>query len=147
MSSFGRHLIGAALAASLAAGSAAAQLLPAVQLPPVNLPAGQVPVAGDVLQSILSQPDAQRAISPTLDSVSGLSDRLVESGTASLLDLRRLRLQNLIGENRRELEAVEGGVPVRRGVLVAIDPDPASLHAATRAGFPPNDAVVLGKTM
>jgi hypothetical protein len=135
MSSFGRYLIGAALAASLVAGSAAAQLLPAVQLPPVNLPTGQVPVAGDILQSVLSQPDAQQVISPTLDSVSGLSERLVESGSASLLDLRRLRLQRLIGENRRELEAAEGGVPVRRGVLVAIDPDPASLQAAARAGF------------
>ena len=135
MSSFARHLLGATLAASLVAGSAAAQLLPSVQLPRVNLPTGQVPVAGDVLQSILRQPDAQQAISPTLDSVSGLSDRLIDSGTASLLDLRRLRLQQLIGENRRELEAVEGGVPVRRGTLIAIDPDPASLQAAVRAGF------------
>jgi hypothetical protein len=135
MSSFARHLLGAALAASLVAGSAAAQLLPAVQLPPVQLPTGQVPVAGDVLQSILSQPDAQQAISPTLDSVTGLSDRLVDSGTASLMDLRRLRLQQLIGENRRELESVEGGVPVRRGVLIAIDPDPVSMQAAARAGF------------
>ena len=135
MSSFGRQLLSAALAGALVAGSAGAQLLPAVQLPPVNLPVGQVPPAADVLQSILSQPEARQAIKPTLDSVSGLSEQLAESGPASLLDLRRLRLQQLIGDNRRELEAVEGGVPARRGVLVAIDPDPATLQAATRGGF------------
>ena len=102
MSSFGRNVLGAALAASLVASSAAAQLLPAVQLPPVQLPTGQVPVAGGVLQSILSQPDAQQAISPTLDSVSGLSDRLVDAGTSTLMDLRRLRLP-LAGQEKRHL--------------------------------------------
>jgi hypothetical protein len=46
-----------------------------------------------------------------------------------------MRLKALISENRDVLEADERGQPVRRGVLVAADPEPASLQLATRAGF------------
>jgi hypothetical protein len=46
-----------------------------------------------------------------------------------------MRLKALISENRDVLEADERGQPVRRGVLVVADPDPASLQLATRAGF------------
>jgi len=135
MSSFGLRLVAAGLATGLVAGSAAAQLLPPLPIPSLGLPVGQVPVAGPALEQIVGRREMQQVISPTLDSVSGLPTQVINAGQATLLDLRRLRLQQLVRENRNALEAVENGVPVRRGLLVAIDPDPTSLQLAARAGF------------
>lgn len=131
MSSFARTLFAAA-GAALLTGTAAAQLLPSLPLPPVNLP---VPVVGPVVEPLLRQPAARQVVSPTLDTVSGLPQQIAESGPRTLLRLRELRLQQLVRENRSQLEAVEGGQPVRRGVLVALTPSRASLQAAARAGF------------
>jgi hypothetical protein len=137
MSSFARYVLSAAVAGALVAGSAGAQLLPGVGLPPVSLPVpvGNVPVAGPVLQDVLRQPEAQQVIRPTLDTVSGLPEAIAEAGAGTLLDLRRLRLQELIRSNRNQLESDGNGQPVRRGVLVAVEPDPLSLQLASRAGF------------
>ena len=137
MSSVGRKMLLAAIAAVLVTGAAGAQLLPNVQLPPVNLPAvgSNVPIVGPVVQQILNQPEARRAINPTLDSVAGLPERLAEAGAPTLLELRRLRLQQLIRDNRAQLEPDQAGNPVRRGVLVALDPNPVFLQIAARAGF------------
>ena len=135
MSNYGRHFLASAAAALLLASGATAQLLPALPLPSVGGTVGQLPVAGPVLQQLLGSADARQVITPTLDSVAGVPQRVASAGPATLLDLRRLRLQQLIRENRGELEAAEGGVPVRRGLLVALDPDPASLTLAARAGF------------
>jgi hypothetical protein len=135
MSSIVRHIVIAAATAGLIASAAGAQLLPSLPLPPINLPTGNIPVAGPVVQDVLSSRDAQQVINPTLDSVGGLTQQIAESGPASLLELRRMRLQQLIHDNRRELESDGSGQPVRRGVLVAINPDLASLQQAERAGF------------
>ena len=137
MSNFGRHAVAAAVVAALFASASAAQLLPPLPLPlpPVNLPTGQMPVAGPALEQILGREQTQQVINPTLDSVAGLPSEVVSAGQATLLELRRMRLQRLVRDNRQDLEAVEGGVPVRRGVLIAMDPDPASLQLAARAGF------------
>ena len=136
MSRFARHFLLAAVGASLLAGSAVAQLLPGVSLPPVLPPVGNVPVAGPVLQDLLSLPDVQnQVIQPTLDTVAGVPESVAGAGGPTLLELRRLRLQQLLRENRAQLEAGDGGQPVRRGVLVALDPDPQSLELAARAGF------------
>ncbi|HET7709661.1 MAG TPA: S8 family serine peptidase [Sphingomicrobium sp.] len=135
MSNYGHHFFASAAATLLVASAATAQLLPALPLPSVGGPVGQLPVAGPVLQQLLGSPDARQVISPTLDSVAGVPERVAGAGQATLLDLRRLRLQQLIKEHRGELEAAEGGVPVRRGLLVALDPDPVSLALAARAGF------------
>jgi len=136
MSRFARHFLTAAVGAALIAGSAAAQLLPSIGLPPVLPPVGNVPVVGPVLQDIVGQPDVQRqVIRPTLDTVAGVPEWVAQAGAPTLLELRRLRLQQLIRENRSTLEAVDGGQPARRGVLVAVDPDPQSLQLATHAGF------------
>lgn len=137
MSSFARHILGAALSGALLAGSAGAQLLPGVALPPLSLPrpVGNVPVAGPVLQNVLGGRQAQQVIHPTLDTIGGLPETIAESGAQTLLDLRRLRLQALIRENRELLEADDSGQPVRRGVLVAFNPDAISVQLAARAGF------------
>jgi subtilisin family serine protease len=139
MSSFVRRLLCTTVAAALFTGSANAQLLSGVSLPAVSVPLpqtlGNVPVAGPVIQNVLSQPGAQQAIQPTLDSVSGLPDGIAESGAPSLLELRRLRLENLVRQNRAVLETDNQDQPVRRGVLLVIDPDTVSLQLAARAGF------------
>ena len=138
MSSFVKQVLIAATSAALVAGSAGAQLLPSLgvpSLPPVNLPTGNVPVVGPVLDNILSTPAGQQAVAPTLDTVSGLPQRVVDAGPPTLLELRRLRLRELIRQYPRELESGDDGLPVRRGVLVTVDPDPASLALASRAGF------------
>lgn len=127
-------LAGAALAA---ASVGQAQLLPSLPVGGVGLPpvARDLPVAGPVLQSVLSPSERQAATLPSLD-------RVVAPGgaaglpAASLLDLRRLRLRELLRTHAAELEAVEGGQPVRRGVLIAIDPTDEQLVRARAAGFP-----------
>ena len=142
MSRFASRLLILACAAALVAGEGAAQLLPSVGLPPPaavggGLPVGNAPVVGPVLQNVLTPQMRQQVISPTLNSVSGLPEAVVESGSASLRDLRRMRQQQLIREYRDQLESDGDGQPVRRGVLVTINPSPAALRALAGAGFRP----------
>ena len=137
MSSLVRQFLYAAAAGAALAGSAGAQLLPSVSLPPVSLPVptGNVPVAGPLLQNILAEPAAQQAIRPTLDSVGGLTETIAQSGASNLLELRRLRLQELIRGNRATVENDGSGLPVRRGIVAVLDPDPFGLQRALGAGF------------
>ena len=136
MSSFVHGALIAATAAAVLAGRPTPGSNCAPALPPVGLPTRDLPVAGPVLNNILAQPGAQQAVAPTLNSVSGLPQRLAEAPAATLLELRQLRLRELIRQYPRELENDGNGQPVRRGVLVIVDPDPASLQSAVRAGFP-----------
>jgi Subtilase family len=140
MSRIVRHCIVGLLGAALVGGSAIAQLIPALPLPPVSIPlpapVGNAPVAGPVLQNLLGDPQVQQqVVSGGLNAVGGLPDVVASAGAPTLLDLRNLRLEELIRSNRAQLEAGDRGEPVRRGVLVAIDPDPLSLQLAARAGF------------
>src|SRR5689334_25384634 len=133
MSRFGRQILAGALVAGLLSGGAAAQLLPRVSLPsvsvPVPMPTANLPVVGPVLQNVLSDPQVQQqVVSGGLNSVGGLPDMVAGSGAPTLLDLRNLRLEELIRSNRAQLEADERGEPIRRGVLIAVDPDPVSLQ-------------------
>jgi hypothetical protein len=137
MSRFTRHLLCTGIAVSLYAGTAGAQLLGGV-LPPARLPptVGTVPVAGTILRNLLASPQVeQQVVRPTLDTVQGLPQAVAESGSATLADLRKMRLQELIRENRNALEADEHGQPVRRGILMVADPDAVSLQQAARVGF------------
>ena len=136
MSSFVRHFAIAAAGVGLLAAGAAAQLLPPVNVPvvgPVAVP--NVPVAGPAIQAILQQPETRQVINPTLNSVRGLPEGIAQSGATTLLELRRLRLRELIRSHRNQLENDGNGQPVARGRLVAIDPDIGSLQLAARAGF------------
>lgn len=138
MSRFVRHLLCTALAVSACAGGAGAQLLGPLSLPPVGVlgPVGSLPVAGPVLQDVLGSPQVQQqVVRPTLDTVQGLPERVAEAGSSTLSDLRKMRLAELIRDNRDSLEPDDHGQPARRGILIAIDPDPSSLQLASRAGF------------
>jgi hypothetical protein len=138
MSSLVQRVLLAATAAATMAGAVGAQLLPSLgapALPPLNLPTSSVPVVGQVLRDVLSQPGAQQAVAPTLNTVSGLPQSMIEAGPATLLEIRRLRLRELVRQYPQELEMDGDDEPVRRGVLIAIDPDPLSLQVAVRAGY------------
>ena len=142
MSRLVRQLVCAAAAAAALSAAASAQLLGGVALPQVglpapaaNLPVGNVPVAGTVLQDLLSRPGAQQAINPTLDTVGGLSQPIASSGAPSLLELRRLRLDQLIRTNRATVEGDGHGLPVRRGIVAVLDPDASGLRRALAGGF------------
>jgi hypothetical protein len=127
----------AVAAGTVLAGSAGAQLLGVAPLPQVGLPlpTGNLPVAGPVLQNVLNQPGAQQAVNRTLDSVGAGMERIAEAGAPTLLELRRLRLQELIRSNRNSVESDGSGLPIRRGILAVLNPEPAGLQAAQRAGF------------
>lgn len=138
MSRLARQLFCAAVAGAALAGTAGAQLLGgALPVPPIAVPGpvGNLPVAGPIVQNILTQPGAQQVISPTLDTVGGLTENIAESGSQSLLDLRRLRLQELIRTNRNTVENDGSGLPVRRGIVAVLNPDPIGLQSALRSGF------------
>ena len=136
MSRLVRHVF-CALAAAATAGNAGAQLLGIPALPPVSLPApaSNLPVAGPILQDIVAQPGARQAISPNLDTVSGLTETIANSGASDLLELRRLRLDELIRTNRATVESDGNGLPVRRGIVAVLDPDASGLQIALRGGF------------
>jgi hypothetical protein len=143
MSSLVRYLAVTAAASIVFSASAGAQLLggggllPPVALPfPTgNPPTTGLPIAGPLLQNILAQPSAQQAIAPTLDSVGGLTESIAEAGPPTLLELRRLRLHELIRSNRATVESDGNGLPVRRGIVAVMDPDPSGLQRALGAGF------------
>jgi subtilisin family serine protease len=138
MSRFVRQLVCAVagIAALCVSAGAGAQLLGGL-VPPVSLPAptANLPVAGPLLQNVLGQPGARQAISPTLDSVGGVTETIARSGAATLLELRRLRLDELVRTNKRTVERDGNGMPVRRGIVAVLNPDPIGLQAALRAGF------------
>lgn len=136
MSSLISRILCAASALTLA-GSAGAQMLGVGALPPVSLPlpTPNLPVAGPLLQNVLNQPGAQQAISPTLDTVGGVTETIANSGSSNLLELRRLRLEDLIRTNRATVESDGNGLPVRRGIVAVLNPDPAGLQRALGAGF------------
>jgi hypothetical protein len=139
MSSFARRALAAVSFAALLGGTATAQLLPSlprVQLPPLGAPSGaNLPDVDLVLQDVLGRPEGRQAVQPTLDSVAGLSPALADAGPATLLELRELRLRELVRQHPRDLETGAAGQPVRRGVLVTMDPDGISLQQALRGGF------------
>ncbi|MFL6754014.1 MAG: S8 family serine peptidase [Sphingomicrobium sp.] len=137
MSRVVHHLFLAALAVTSLPVAAGAQLLGQVSLPPINLPApaGNLPVAGPLMQNLMSQPAAQQAIRPTLDTVSGLTETIAQSGPQTLLELRQLRLNDLIRTNRTTVESDGRGLPVRRGIVAVLGPDASGLQAAIQAGF------------
>src|SRR6185437_2459438 len=142
MSRLVRQLLYAAAAVAAFSAAASAQLLGGAALPQVglpvpaaSLPVGNVPVAGPVLQDLLSRPGAQQAINPTLDTVGGLSQPIASSGAPSLLELRRLRLDELIRTNSATVESDGHGLPVRRGIVAVLDPDVPGLQRALAGGF------------
>ncbi len=132
------HLFTAMLLVAASIGSAAtAQLLPSLGQAVGGL--GNLPVVGGVLGGPGGQ-GGQVALSNSAPGVLRTLDTVAVEGLAgldpaSLLDIRRLRLRELVRENSRALEMDNDGNPVRRGELIVVDSDEASLDSARGAGF------------
>jgi hypothetical protein len=135
MSRIARNLSCLGACALFLAGSAHAQLLGGLPLPRPELPVRNLPVSGPMLDNVLGSEDGRQAIRPTLHTVQGVSERIARSGAATLLELRRQRLSELVRENQALLDTDDDGAPIRRGVLLVIDAQPASLQRAIGAGF------------
>lgn len=101
-----------ALLAVLIAAPAAAQLgLPGVSLPPLPNPVETV----------------DRTLDRPLETVRQTAE--------GLLDLRAARIDRLLRQHSRAIEADANGEPARRGELLLLDPDAAQLAAAQAVGF------------
>ena len=130
----------------IATGVASAQLLPSVSVPNVTGPVGGVindvgstagRTVGDttgVTPRRVSAADVQRVVRPSLERLM-LADWLQTAPPLTLNDLRKLRLQQLVTDNRATLEMDGGGNPAKRGRLIAVDPPQAAVPVAVRAGF------------
>lgn len=127
-------LAGAALGIG---GAARAQLLPSLPISglPVPLPhaVSGLPAVGDLIRG-LSAEERSAATVPSLDRL-GVGPTVGELGRDALAELRRLRLAELVRGNPRTLDVGPNGAPVRRGVLIAIDPTEVQLRAVAAAGF------------
>ena len=133
MSRLPRQLLTILAGTAVLGGTAAAQLIPSIQVP-------GVPVVGGVLRDIGARPNEGRQqqggvpIVRSLDTL-GVPDSIASVSADTLLDLRKLRLRQLVRDHRRVLDMDSEGNPVRRGELLAIAPDAVSLASAQAAGF------------
>ncbi len=112
-----------ALGLLVATGSVSAQLGLPVQLP-------VAPVLGSVTDPVLGQTGS------ILDGTT--------SQVAGALKLARLdRIDQLLRSNRQSLERDSAGEVARRGVLLLVDPDPATVAAVAQLGFVPAEPTAL----
>ena len=136
------------LVGAVAAGSASAQLLPSVPVPNIGGPVGGVVndvgsaagrTAGGTIDNSgaarrVSSGEVRRAARPTLERLM-VADWVQNAPPLALSELRKLRLEQLVTDNRASLEMDVAGNPVKRGRLIAIDPPDAALPMAVRMGF------------
>ncbi|MDP9057529.1 MAG: S8 family serine peptidase [Pseudomonadota bacterium] len=113
-------------AVTLLASAGQAQLLPGL---------GSVP--GQLVGALGSPADAPLAppiAAPVLDRLNDIGGQPL-GDSASLLDLRRARLRELVQQHRAVLDADREGNPVRRGELIAVDPSLDTIARIRAAGF------------
>jgi subtilisin family serine protease len=84
------------------------------------------------------------------NTVNGVTDRAgldLDEATRPVRELARDRIERLsqfIRANRAVIEPDEQGQPARRGIILLVDPDEASLTAAQRLGYRAGAAQTLG---
>ena len=125
-----RRIVAAALLIGTA-GMAAAQLLPSVG----GVGSGLPPILRGVVGGAAGPLGSTAA--PAFQQIDTLADIGMSAAqpASTLLDQRRERLRSLIREFPRDLARDDDGNPVRRGEVLLIDADAASLAVAGRAGF------------
>lgn len=139
-----RYALAGILIAATAASAASAQLLGGGGLGGLGGPVGGV-IGGlgssidDSLAPVTGRQAGNGSIinsaqPVSLDSVSRPL-KMISAAPSTLLEIRKARLAAMIKSNRATLDRDTNGQPVRNGELVVIDPDPASLATAQRAGF------------
>lgn len=110
-------LLAAVAALGLAGGEPAAAQLHLPQLPPLQLP--RLPAA----------PDLPPLAAPAARPLEDVLDR------RDLVDLRRLKIRELLERHPRRIEADPAGEPIVRNRLVVLSPPAAALEAARAEGF------------
>ena len=108
-----------ALGLLVATGPVSAQLGLLAQLP-------GVPVLGSVVDPVLGQ---------TGSILAGTTDQVTSALKVARLD----RIDNLLRGNRQRLERDSAGEVARRGVVLLVDPDAATLAAVAQLGFAPGE--------
>ena len=101
---------------------------------PIGLPGG-LPAGLPPGQQAL--PNLGAITSPVLGQVPNLLDRTIGEVGKALRAARLDRIDTLLQANRQTLERDGDGAPARRGVLLLIDPNPATLVAVQALGFDP----------
>src|SRR5688572_1964051 len=148
MIGFRRSLALALLVGAVAAGAASAQLLPSVPVPDIGGPVGGVindvgsSASRTVGESVdragvgrkISSAEVRSAAAPSLQRLIS-ADWVQNAPPLALSELRKLRLEQLVTDNRATLEMDGAGNPVKRGRLIAVDPPADAVPLAVRAGF------------
>jgi hypothetical protein len=83
----------------------------------------------------MSESDLVNAVEPALLLEDVYQPQIGQSTAEALAQIRKLRHEMLVLANKNVLDRDPAGQPVRKNELIAVDPDPASLSAAIRAGF------------
>jgi len=86
------------------------------------------------LVGALGSPAGAPVVAPVLDRLNDIGGQPL-ADSASLLDLRRARLRELVQQHRAVLDADRDGNPVRRGELIAVDPSPDTIARIRAGGF------------
>lgn len=95
---------------------------------------GTIPGATTSGVSQVTAADVRKSIDPSLARLA--TERWIQSApAATLVDLRRLRLAELVKQNSTMLEMDGDGNPARRGRLLILDPTAAQLQQSRRLGF------------
>lgn len=83
----------------------------------------------------MSQDELVNAVEPALLLEDVYQPQISQSSAEAMARIRKLRHEMLILANKNVLDRDPDGQPVRKSELIAVDPDPASLSSAIRAGF------------
>lgn len=103
-------------------------------LPSVSPSADALPLLGAVTTdpAIASRTGAVAAPAPSPLLVRGVQP--IRMPTV-LLERRRSRIEELLRQHPHEIELDEQDRPIRRGIIIAVDADPAQLRQAAKVGF------------
>lgn len=165
MRRFARSVGIAAILAALVASPSSGQLVPQVSVPNVGLPSGVgsgpggvmtgpvggvvndvgrtvggvAGITGDALNTTTQQVEVarseiERELESNLNQL-GYSVWAYKAPPATLLDLRKMRLAELVKNSGGRLEMDGAGNPTVKGRLVALGPTRAEIALARRAGF------------
>ena len=88
-------------------------------------------------------PGVSAVTDPVLGQTLNLLDRSVGEVSSALRAARLERIDTLLRDNRRTLERDREGEPARRGVLLLIDPDAATLAGIAALGLNPGDPALI----
>ena len=88
-------------------------------------------------------PSVGSVTSPVVGQIANVLDRSAREVSRTLRAARLERIDTLLRDNRQTLERDREGEPARRGVLLLIDPDAATMAGIAALGFSPGTPDVI----